>query len=79
MAIRLSHTWCMKMKDKIDEYKLKGSPIKETVSHSIYKKYLVQLFVATNTPYRIINNGCGVTTITTDTKICPKCGGSGRC
>jgi hypothetical protein len=42
-------------------------------------KWIVSVLVTRNIPYRIIRCGGGVTKITTDTSICPKCGGAGKC
>ena len=42
-------------------------------------KWLVTEMVTREIPFKIINHGGGVKTITTDVDVCPKCAGTGRC
>ena len=42
-------------------------------------QYLVQTAASLSIPYKVISLGAGVTKFTTDTTMCPKCHGTGKC
>jgi hypothetical protein len=79
MAGHLSPSWCEILQDDIRKYGEEHIPFKRTTAIAQAKRYVVLQLAQRNIPFRVINLGCGVTTITTETDTCPKCGGTGRC
>ena len=50
-----------------------------TISYNPASKWLIEQLASRNVAFKVINLGCGVKKITTDTNVCSKCGGTGRC
>lgn len=50
-----------------------------TCTNNLSAQFLVLRLTEANIPFRIINLGAGLKKITTETDICPKCKGTGRC
>jgi len=53
--------------------------IKCTVTDNASAKYIISHLVHQGVSYRVIQRGSGVKTITNQTDLCSKCGGTGRC
>jgi len=86
MAFKLSSIWQKEQLDKMDNFINSNPPITTnnpnlewTFSLSIPKKFIVISLSNKNIPFKVLNLGCGISKITTDTNICPKCKGSGHC
>jgi hypothetical protein len=77
--VRLSPTWLDHIQTKIQQTKESGDIFTCTVSNPQAKRAAIHRLVDAGVPFKVIQNGCGVTTITTDTHTCPKCRGTGRC
>lgn len=79
MTTTLSLRWIGEMKEKIDDFQAKNSGIFEVITGiSVRKKWIVIQLTKRNIGFRLLNLGAGVTKITTDTEVCPKCKGTGR-
>lgn len=79
MTTTLSLRWIGEMKEKIDDFQAKNSGIFEVITGiSARKKWIVIQLTKRNIGFRLLNLGAGVTKITTDTEVCPKCKGTGR-
>ena len=43
------------------------------------RQHLILMLASEGIPYRVVDLGCGVKEITTDTSVCPRCRGTGKC
>ena len=76
----INQIWIAKVKEEIEEVKTgTRKHIEMTLSYAPAKKFLICRFVEAGLPFRVHNLGCGVCKITTQTDICPKCHGTGKC
>lgn len=84
MTARIDSEWKRKQEEVMDDFKNgihnSAFPLhyKVTTPHAIIKKWVVLTLIKKRIPYRVLNMGAGVSTITTETDICPKCKGLGR-
>ena len=71
----------MEVEGYIDPLKRIGErkEINELVSDAMPLKWLVYLLAKRGIGFKLINVGGGVKRVTTDVKVCDKCGGTGRC
>lgn len=76
--MRLSIAWTIEIQDQINKSLVEHIPFKYTTAEPTAKRYIVLQLVRKSIPYRVINNGCGVSTITTETDTCSKCNGTGK-
>lgn len=83
MEHRLRDSWVEEQLRKIEAVKNDTGFIKPvysyTSSNSVVKRFIINALLKRSIPYKIIQHGAGITQITTETTICPKCGGKGRC
>lgn len=49
-----------------------------TTGETIVKKWVILRLTAKNIAFTVHNIGCGVTKITTDGRVCPRCHGTGK-
>lgn len=75
MAKTINSKWANKMVEKIRN----GWEIDVVLTENIAAKWLIAELAKSSTSFQIINLGGGVKRITTDTKVCPKCNGTGEC
>ena len=78
MAVHISQAWREELSKDIALYKESGKHFSRTTGIPVAKRYVVIRLTENAVPYRVLNRGCGVTTITTETDTCPKCSGTGR-
>lgn len=81
MAYKLNPTWQADMKQQIAEYA--SDPqlrphVSITTSIKLAATWLVMELHKHSIPFSVQNLGAGVTLVTTDTDMCPKCKGTGR-
>jgi hypothetical protein len=82
---QINTRWIEQMKQEMAEYKqaiFDGTvpkPIKVTSQSNICSSWLIGSLANHNIPFKVINLGAGVKQITTETDICPKCHGTGKC
>ena len=86
MAMRLSKSWRRERMAEIEEHLVGVEqpggtplPINLVLSLPVTKKWMVIQLTNAGIPFKMINLGAGVVRITTNTEVCPKCGGTGRC
>lgn len=75
MRLVTDQKWLARMKAALS----RGEQISEVLRHSCSQQSLIALLACTETPFRVLNFGCGVRRITTKTDVCPKCKGTGKC
>jgi hypothetical protein len=79
MLKRLNPKWCMTTGALIRDFKMGISKKYEVVtSFNLAKQYVIETLNTQEIPFRVLPLGAGVTKITTETDICPKCKGTGR-
>lgn len=84
MSKILNPRWIAEMESKIFQYKEMESKIfqREEIEEILHYRPAVQWLMTKLTkigvPFKVINLGVGVYKVTTDTTVCPKCGGSGK-
>ncbi len=83
MATRLRDHWVNEQLAKMELVKNDTGLIKPvysyTSSDTTIKRFIINALLKRSIPYRVIQHGAGITQITTETDLCPKCGGKGRC
>lgn len=79
MTMRMNPAWAAEQRAAMGEYLAHQVPYTITSHVPQVTKWLIAELVERNISYKLIKRGAGVTTITTDTNICPKCGGTGKC
>ena len=72
---KLSEDWKSSIRDKLD----RSSKIDITTQHNLSAKWLICELSKRELAFKVINLGAGVKRVTTDTEVCPKCNGTGRC
>jgi hypothetical protein len=79
---RINPKWKEELLEEINEIKERDASTK-TISRTSSFKPAIQWMVTTllnkNIPYKVINCGAGVTIVTGDVNLCPKCHGTGKC
>jgi len=78
MGYRLHQWWIDEMTEKMTSFRAGGDPIEITTAESNVKSWMVINFDKFKIPFAVYSLGAGVSKITTDTQVCPKCKGSGR-
>ena len=58
---------------------INSKSIKKTVRGSREASWLIMRIAEADLPFKVINLGAGVKTITTEVDTCPKCHGTGKC
>lgn len=53
--------------------------IEETSNYNPATQWLIMRLAKENIGFRLIQLGAGVKKVTTETEVCPKCNGTGRC
>ena len=76
---RLNPRWCEVQEEKIAAWRRDGTHIETVASENFAIEHIIVRLAKESIPFRLINLGAGVKRITTDTQVCPKCGGTGRC
>lgn len=71
----ISGKWLAEMESRI----FQSQDINEVLQNAISQKALIALLAKYETPFQVIDLGCGVRRITTKVGICPKCNGTGKC
>lgn len=74
MAKQLNPSWMSEMKSKIYQQ----GKVDEVLHYRPAVQWLMTYLAKLKIPFKVINLGVGVYKVTTDTTVCPKCGGSGR-
>ena len=83
--MRWNPQWVREQEDKIAAFKSAQAfggdvkPIDVTTSMNAVAQFMIQRLALAGIGFRLIQLGAGVKRITTDTHICPKCNGTGRC
>jgi uncharacterized protein YerC len=78
MASRLTEAFMDEVCQAIQKYKDEGIAYEKTTGVSQAKRFIILKLVNSGVPFKVLNQGCGVSTITTKTDVCPKCKGTGR-
>ena len=73
--MRISTTWRTDILELLDA----GQPIDRTISFNKATQWLIMTLSQRGVAFKLINLGAGVKRITTETDVCPKCNGTGRC
>ena len=78
---QINQKWLDKIKGIVNEAQNKNEKpqINEIIQTNYVSKWLIAYLASKNISFKVINLGAGVKRITTDTNICPKCNGTGRC
>jgi hypothetical protein len=76
--VHLSSVWRDEIREAIEQHKEHAIGFKETTGIPQAKKFIILTLVNKGVPFKVLDQGCGVTTITTETDVCPKCNGTGR-
>ena len=79
MKAELTNIWMTRMREGMAKSRHGGPAFTLTTQFPNAVTWLVLELTKENIPFRLVNVGGGVKTITTDTATCPKCGGTGRC
>lgn len=74
MAKQLNPNWVSEMEGKI----FRCEPLDEVLHYRPAVQWLMTRLTKVGMPFKVISLGVGVYKVTTDTTVCPKCGGSGR-
>lgn len=78
--MELNPKWTDAKKEEIAVYKRNGQPaIDVTTTCNTAIQWLICQLTAHNIPFKLIQLGAGVKRVTTDTTVCPKCNGTGKC
>jgi hypothetical protein len=77
--IRYNPKWTDKIDLDIAEYISNGTPFNRIEPSSMGQKYIIQHLAEKGCTFQVITLGAGVKRITTETTICPKCNGTGKC
>lgn len=67
------------MLDRIKEARKHDDVFTITLDVNLAAKWVIRTLAEMNIPFKVIQLGGGVKRITTDTEVCPKCNGTGRC
>lgn len=78
MSKRLNPQWKQKIENELDEVYKTNKHWEKIETEPLCKKFIVIQLIKRNIPYKTFNMGAGVTKITNDTTICPKCKGLGK-
>lgn len=76
MRQRTNPVWQREQLKKLDADR---STFEITVDMNAAAQWVIMALDQRGIPYRVIQLGAGVKKITTQTNICPKCHGTGRC
>ena len=81
MRNRVNPEWIKTVKAELDELKRLDEiqNFNKVLSYNPSIQWLITYLTSINLSFKVINLGAGVKRITTDTSICPKCGGTGKC
>jgi len=71
--------WKRNMEEAVHEYRKSGTHISVTITFNAAAQWLVCYLDKYNVPYKVISLGAGAKKITTQTEICSKCRGTGKC
>jgi hypothetical protein len=78
--MKLNPAWKAEREAEIQTYLRDGfQKIDVTSSCNMAIQWLICQLVAHNIPFKVIQLGAGVKRVTTDTTVCPKCNGTGKC
>lgn len=83
--MRLNPQWVKTQEDEIAAFKLaqglgtEVKPIDVTTSINAVAQFMIHRLSLAGIGFRLIQLGAGVKRVTTDTHVCPKCNGTGRC
>ena len=75
MARIVNLAWAAKMERLV----FSDDPVDVTTQYAILAQWLIVNLSNAKRGFQVVNLGAGVRRITTDTKVCPKCNGTGRC
>lgn len=67
---RVNPAWKSEMQSKL----FQGLLIDEIISYRPAVQWLITEMYRIGMPYKLINLGAGVTKVTSNTEVCPKCG-----
>ena len=73
---RINPAWQRKQLERLD---VDHSNFEVTLNMNAATQWLIMELDRRNISYRVVQLGAGVKKITTQTDICPKCHGTGRC
>lgn len=83
MATRLNNNWCEQTIKALNGIQSNTDLIKPVYKHTTAdtttKRFILNALLKRGIAYKVIPHGAGLVTITTETDLCPKCGGRGRC
>jgi hypothetical protein len=78
--MKLNPKWTEARRDEIAVYIRDGQPaIDVTNSCNMAIQWLICQLADKNISYKVIQLGAGVKRVTTNTTVCPKCNGTGKC
>lgn len=81
--MRINPKWIESRQREIDDFKdvtISGPKVIDVVSnYNPASQWLILNLAKNNISFKVINLGAGVKRITTQTDVCPKCNGTGRC
>jgi hypothetical protein len=75
MGAILNPKWCAEMERKV----FSEEPVDITTSFTKATQWLIVMLTKANRGFKVVTLGAGVRRVTTDTQVCPKCNGTGRC
>ena len=78
---KVNPEWKEKILESIDQDRKKDrdARLNRITTYNPAAQWLIATLARMEIPFRVINLGAGVKKITTDTDICPKCNGTGKC
>lgn len=79
MKANISGTWLAWFDKAINELLIDKKPFTYDTKYKNVAQVVVARLIKINVPYKVLNMGVGITRITTDVDICPKCKGLGKC
>jgi len=81
MARHLSGEWKSLRIEEINRFKtdINPEPINLKLADNVAVRWLICEWMSKGIEYKLVNLGAGLKLLTTETDICPKCGGTGRC
>jgi len=83
--MRFNPAWVKEQEEKIAAFKSAQAvgtdvkPIDVTTSMNAVAQFMIHRLSMAGIGFRLIQLGAGVKRVTTDTHVCPKCNGTGRC
>jgi len=82
MARGINPKWINDVKTGVENYQNNnedGMQFERVLNHNAAAQWLIKYMTGKGVAFKVLNLGAGVKRITTDTDVCPKCKGTGRC